>query len=351
VGILTVNPQEALDVYGHARVSGTLSIDRLYANLIFAYDGNDHAFLDFQGRSRLLLGSAENTFLYGCVMPSLNVAGTDIAAAISAKQDALSSSSALHVSSVKVTGAISGTSAAEQVEIGRSGNSAQIRISSTYASLRLEGVGQSQNYTGWSIQRNAITHTASVLLGTVSFQSWGAGSNNFHRQVVLHAPLLFTTTGPKLQRTNDNSLELYSGSNQAYKAMTLQGSDGHVIANIGLHNNSDATLKSDVTPASTDDAIGILMTVKPKVYRRNDLQDQSPRLGFIAQDFAAALPPEWASIVGRTGAVEEHIDEDGNQVVAKPSTLTLDYARLNCILWECCRNMHTRLNVLEARLQ
>jgi hypothetical protein len=225
-----------------------------------------------------------------------------------------------------------------------------VRISSTYASLRLEGVGQSQNYTGWSIQRNAITHTASVLLGTVSFQSWGAGSNNFHRQVVMYQPLLFST-GPKLQRSGDDSLELYSGTNQAYKTMTLQGSDGHVVAHIGLHNNSDASLKSGVVPASTDDAIGVLKAVEPKVYRRNDLQDQSPRLGFIAQDFASALPPEWANIVGKTGGVQEHLDEEGNTVPAKSSTLTLDYARLVCCLWTANRSMLARLEALEARLQ
>ena len=144
---------------------------------------------------------------------------------------------------------------------------------------------------------------------------------------------------------------LFSGSNQAYKALTLEGSDGHVVAHIGFHNDSDATLKSDVIPISTTHALEVLKAVEPKVYKRVDLQDDATRIGFIAQDFAAALPPEWASIVGRTGAVEEHVDEDGHQVASKPSTLTLDYARLNSILWECCRNLHARLEVLEARLQ
>jgi len=86
------------------------------------------------------------------------------------------------------------------------------------------------------------------------------------------------------------------------------------------------------------------------VYRRNDLQDQSPRLGFIAQDFAV-LPSEWGNIVGKTGGVEEHLDEEGNTVPAEPSTLTLDYARLNCVLWECCRSLVARVELLEARLK
>jgi hypothetical protein len=167
----------------------------------------------------------------------------------------------------------------------------------------------------------------------------------------MNQPLLFTTTGPKLQRTNDNSLEVYSGTNQAYKAMTIQGNDGHVVAHIGLHNNSDATLKDDVVGVSTTHALAVLQAVEPKVYRRNDLQDDSLRLGFIAQDFAAALPPEWANIVGVIEAVDEHIDDEGHRVPSKSSTLTLDYARLVCCLWTANRSMLARLEALEASLQ
>jgi len=145
-------------------------------------------------------------------------------------------------------------------------------------------------------------------------------------------------------------LEFYSGSNQAYKALTIQGSDGHVVAHIGFHNDSDATLKSDVVPASTAQALQVLKAVEPKVYRRNDLQDQSSRLGFIAQDFAA-LPSEWGNIVGKTGDIGEHLDEEGNTVPAEPGTLTLDYARLSCVLWGCCRSLVARVKALEARLQ
>ena len=77
------------------------------------------------------------------------------------------SSTALHVSSVKTTGSISSSSSVEQVEIGRWGSSAVVRISSTYASLRLEGVGQSQNFTGFTISRNFINGYV-FQLGTVS---------------------------------------------------------------------------------------------------------------------------------------------------------------------------------------
>ena len=48
---------------------------------------------------------------------------------------------------------------------------------------------------------------------------------------------------------------------------------------------------------------------------------------------------------------DAHVDEDGNTVPAKPSTLTLDYARLMCCLWQANRSMLARLEALEARLQ
>ena len=118
---------------------------------------------------------------------------------------------------------------------------------------------------------------------------------------------------------------------------------------MALHNYSDATLKSDVVPASSAKALEVLKAVEPKVYKRNDLADQNTRIGFIAQDIAAVLPPEWANIVGATEDIVAHTDDDGNEVPAKPSTLTVDYARLNAVLWQCCRNMLARIEALEIK--
>ena len=110
-------------------------------------------------------------------------------------------------------------------------------------------------------------------------------------------------------------------------------SDNSVIVNTTFTNNSDASLKTDVISVSTTQAIEVLKAIEPKVYKRNDLPGDSTRIGFIAQDFEAALPPEWTNIVGATEAVGEHLDDRGNAVPAKPSTLTLDYSRTACILW------------------
>jgi hypothetical protein len=270
---------------------------------------------------------------------SLVLNGMDVATALSAG-----------VPILNATGQIPSASTQESVEAGRYGVAGMVRIASTYATLRLEGVGQSQNFTGFSIVRNSITQGTVAQLGTVQYQSWVQGTGNtFHQPVTLgnYNALLFDS-GPKLQRMSDNSLSIYSGYNQAYKAMTLQGSDGHVITHVALHNYSDASLKSDVVPASSAKALEVLKAVEPKVYKRTDLQDDSPRLGFIAQDFAASIPTEWSNIVGATEAIAAHTDDDGNEVLAKPSTLTMDYARLNAVLWQCCRNMLARIEALES---
>ena len=177
--------------------------------------------------------------------------------------------------------------------------------------------------------------------------SWHGGANNFQAKVILSQPLFFNT-GPKLQRITGDSLEFYSGSNQAYKAMTLQGADGHVITHVALHNYSDATIKSDVVPASSTIALEVLKAIQAKTYKRTDLADESTRIGFIAQDVAAVLPPEWSNIVGKTEAVAAHTDDDGNEAPAQPSKLTLDYSRLVCCLWEANRNMLARIEALEA---
>ena len=103
-----------------------------------------------------------------------------------------------------------------------------------------------------------------------------------------------------------------------------------------------------MTPVSTTQALACLKAVQPKTYKRNDLDDESTRIGFIAQDVEASLPPEWANIVGSTGGVEEHVDEEGTTVPAKASTLlsiTVDWfvvsGRLIATCWRALK--HSKL--------
>ena len=84
------------------------------------------------------------------------------------------------------------------------------------------------------------------------------------------------------------------------------------------------------------------------MYKRNDLADQNFRIGFLAQDVAASIPSEWSNLVGKTEAMAAHTDDDGNEVPAKASTMTRDYSRLVCCLWEAHRNMLARIEALES---
>ena len=101
---------------------------------------------------------------------SLVVNNTNILSAITDLQNnsgGSDSSTDLYVSSVKTIGSISSSSSEEQVEIGKS----IVRISSLYASLRLETVGQSQHFTGFTITRNGITGYVFPTWHSVSFSN------------------------------------------------------------------------------------------------------------------------------------------------------------------------------------
>ena len=151
-----------------------------------------------------------------------------------------------------------------------------------------------------------------------------------------------------LSTTTAHGLSIHTNRfNSSPAALTISSANA-VTCNTSFTNNSDSRLKIDVAPASTTHALEALKTIQAKVYKRIDLDD-SPRLGFIAQEVEAAIPSSWGNIVGATEAVEEHVDLDGMTTVpSKPSTLTLDYSRLVCCLWQANRAMLSRIEALEA---
>ena len=112
----------------------------------------------------------------------------------------------------------------------------------------------------------------------------------------------------------------------------------------GCGASSDQSLKGDVEDASTQDCLNMLRTVRAKTYRRLDLPDgEGERVGFIAQDVEAACPPAWRNLVG-TSTLKWANMPDGGEIK------TLDYARLVCPLWEACRSMLARIEMLEERV-
>ena len=107
---------------------------------------------------------------------------------------------------------------------------------------------------------------------------------------------------------------------------------------------SDQQLKGDTQEASTQDCLNMLRSVSAKTYRRLDLPEgEGERVGFIAQDVAAACPSAWANMVG-TANYKWSGNGDGGEI------RTLDYARMVVPLWQSCKNMLTRIEQLEQRL-
>ena len=92
---------------------------------------------------------------------------------------------------------------------------------------------------------------------------------------------------------------------------------------------SDAAIKTGVADLSEAAAIAALEAAAPKTYQRTDTPGD--RVGFLAQDLAAAIPAEWGNVVHQVGGL-----------------LAVDYSRLTAILWSVCRNQEARIRALEG---
>jgi hypothetical protein len=104
---------------------------------------------------------------------------------------------------------------------------------------------------------------------------------------------------------------------------------------------SDQRLKEQIKDADLDMCQTVFDAISPKTYKRNDVDQNKTRLGFIAQDFEANLPIEFQNIV----APFIHGIDD------KQEMLGLDYARITCILWGVCKNQQKALQELTQRLE
>jgi len=109
--------------------------------------------------------------------------------------------------------------------------------------------------------------------------------------------------------------------------------NGSIVAS-AYNYFSDASLKDDVLDVDESECVAMLEAVASKTYRRNDLDDEGRRIGFIAQDLRDNAPAAF-NVWAPTTA-------DGVEI------LTVDYARLSAILWGVCRNLNARLAALEA---
>ena len=134
-------------------------------------------------------------------------------------------------------------------------------------------------------------------------------------------------------------------SSTAYaQTMGISLTSGAWVHYKGLSAASDRSLKGDAQDANTNDCLDMLRAVSAKTYRRLDLPEgEGERLGFIAQDVEQACPNAWGNLVG-TAQYKWSGNGEGGDI------RTLDYARLICPLWQACRSMLARIEMLEAQL-
>ena len=146
-----------------------------------------------------------------------------------------------------------------------------------------------------------------------------------------------TTRTFHIQQTGSN-LEFWR-SLYSTRSMVISNA-GYVHFYAGHGDASDQSLKSTPVDVNIDDCINIVKNVSARTYNRLDI-GEAKRIGFIAQEVRDALPIEFANIINKapygSGENEREI-------------LTLDYARLTAVLWQCTKSLITRVEILESKL-
>ena len=113
--------------------------------------------------------------------------------------------------------------------------------------------------------------------------------------------------------------------------------NGNAVLTGSLTQNSDARLKDNVEDVELNDCMNMLQNINVKTYTRNDMEEGNKRIGFIAQDVKHNLPEKFDNII-------RAITDEGEEEL-----LTMDYARMVCILWKVVQNQEERIKHLEGR--
>ena len=85
----------------------------------------------------------------------------------------------------------------------------------------------------------------------------------------------------------------------------------------------------------------MLGNINAKTYTRNDMEEGNQRLGFIAQDAKSYLPDKFANIIG-SNIITDELGENSKEII------TMDYARMVCVLWKIVQNQNERIKALES---
>ena len=131
-----------------------------------------------------------------------------------------------------------------------------------------------------------------------------------------------------------NSIPIHFGANRSSNSANAMSvnTDNNVTVHTSFFNNSDSKLKDDQRTADHAAIQAVFDAIDVTKYTRNDLNQQ--RIGLIADDFFAALPPEFRCLVS------EHTY---NQDTIKQ----LDYSRACCLLCGVCKTLQGRVTQLE----
>ena len=120
-------------------------------------------------------------------------------------------------------------------------------------------------------------------------------------------------------------------------AVTMQSplTVANTIQCTSLTQTSDESVKAGIEDISAETANAILAGCNARTFVRTDLGEipalSARRVGFIAQEVKAVLPPGWNNLVQ---------EADG--------LLGVSYDRLVCLLWTCLQDTNARLAALEA---
>ena len=107
------------------------------------------------------------------------------------------------------------------------------------------------------------------------------------------------------------------------------------VTAVSFVSTSDRSIKENIQDANLGVIQGVFDQIEVKQYQRTDVPGN--RIGFIANDFVAALPEEY-------GNVTRMVYDSGNPLFA------LDYSRACCLLWGVCKNQQAALKALTARV-
>ena len=152
-------------------------------------------------------------------------------------------------------------------------------------------------------------------------------------------------------KTSGSSTYWWSGvwganTNEFHIWFNCQGlslkSNGSAVLSGSLTQDSDASLKGNVEDVDLTACTNMLENINVKTYTRNDMEEGNNILGFIAQNVKAYLPDKFDNIIGSSTITDEQ-GENSKEI------MTMDYARMVCVLLKENQNHNERTKAFESK--